>query len=155
MGFIHEQGLAVTEDWPRAVLLDTCALLFWLVERDLAAGVEERLVYAGLADGIYVSTASAWEIGRLGRPQGSRGGLQFIPDAKSWFARVMSLPAVKEAALTPAIAIDATYLPGEVHDDPADRLIIATARAMGLPIVTRAAEIIAYAAGGYVEVIAC
>ncbi len=67
----------------------------------------------------------------------------------------MALPGVKEARITPDIAIDSSHLPGDLHSDPADRLIIATARHLGMPIVTGDRKIIAYAAAGHVGVIPC
>jgi hypothetical protein len=45
----------------------------------------------------------------------------------------MAGPGIKEAPLTSAIAIDASYLPVDLHGDPGDRLIVATARHVGLP----------------------
>jgi len=60
---------------------------------------------------------------------------------------------IREAPSRSAIAIDASWLPGEMHGDPADRLIVATARHLGLPIVTRDRKILAYAQGGDVAVI--
>ena len=143
-------------DAASAVLLDTCAVI-WLANGDpLLAAAADAVVRAGLADGIYVSPISAWEIGMLSKPRPGRGpALQFLPDPKTWFARFMAGPAIKEADLIPDIAIDASYLPGSPHGDPADRLIVATARHFGLPIVTRDGRIIAYAHNGFVDVIAC
>jgi PIN domain nuclease of toxin-antitoxin system len=79
----------------------------------------------------------------------------FHPDPKTWFAKVLALPGVKEARITPAIAIDSFHLPGALHPDTADRFIIATARHPGMPIVTGDRKIIAYAAAGHVSVIPC
>jgi PIN domain nuclease of toxin-antitoxin system len=79
----------------------------------------------------------------------------FLPDPKTWFARFLAGPGIKEAPITPAIAIDASYLPGDFHADPMDRLIVATARHLGVPIVTRDRKIIAYAEAGHVAVIMC
>ena len=143
-------------DVARAVLLDTCAVI-WLANGDpLAPQALAAIVAAGLSDGVHVSPASAWEIGMLGKPRPGRDpGPQFLPDPKTWFSRVMAGPGIRLAALTPEIAIDASFLPGEVHGDPGDRLLIATARHLGMPIVTRDRRIIAYASAGWVRVIAC
>jgi PIN domain nuclease of toxin-antitoxin system len=81
--------------------------------------------------------------------------LQFLPDPKTWFGRVLAGPGIKLAPFTPDIAIDASHLPGTLHGDPADRLIVATARHLGLPIVTRDARILAYARQGHVAAIRC
>jgi PIN domain nuclease of toxin-antitoxin system len=67
----------------------------------------------------------------------------------------MAGPAIKEAPITPAIAIDASYLPGDFHADPMDRLIVATARHLGMPVVTSDRKILGYAEAGFVRAIAC
>jgi PIN domain nuclease of toxin-antitoxin system len=58
-------------------------------------------------------------------------------------------------ALTPEIAIECNSLPGQFHDDPADRIITATARVEGLTVITRDRQILDYAAQGYVSAVAC
>jgi PIN domain nuclease of toxin-antitoxin system len=143
-------------DSARAVLLDTCAVI-WLANGDpLASAALAAIVAAGLADGVYVSPASAWEIGMLSKPRAGRDPApQFLPDPKTWFSRVLAGPGIRQAALTPEIAIDASYLPGDMHGDPGDRLLIATARHLGMPIVTRDRRIIAYAEAGWARVIPC
>lgn len=141
---------------PSAVLLDTCAVI-WLANGDiLSQPAISTIVSAGLAGGVFVSPISAWEVGLLSRPKAGRSSVaQFLPDPKTWFARVMAFPAIKAAPFTPEIAIDASYLPGELHGDPGDRLMIATARHLGTPIVTRDSKIIAYARDGHVQVVPC
>lgn len=57
--------------------------------------------------------------------------------------------------LTPETAIAASFLPGSFHGDPADRILVATARQLGVPLVTRDEKILAYAATGALEVLAC
>ena len=141
---------------PRAVLLDTCAVI-WLANGDpLASSASAAIIHAGLADGIFVSPISAWEVGLLSKPKaGRRSGVRFMPDPKTWFSRVMAGPAIKVAPLTSEIAIDASFLPGDLHGDPGDRLIVTTARHLGIPIVTRDRRIISYAGEGHVDVITC
>ena len=89
------------------------------------------------------------------RPRGNRQPLAFSPDPKTWFARLMAAPGVKEAPLTAAIAVDASWLPGDIHGDPGDRLMVATARDMRLPLVTRDAAILAYSRQGFISVLPC
>lgn len=139
----------------RGILLDTCAVI-WLAGRyRMALDARSAIASAASAERLFVSVVSAWEIGMLSRP-GARGrGLKFLPDPKRWFEKFMTGPGIREAPLTAGIAIDATQLPGEPHGDPADRLMIATARDLGVPIVTRDRRIIEYAETGSVEVVAC
>lgn len=141
---------------PNAVLLDTCAVI-WLANGDpMAADVLAAISHAALADGVFVSPASAWEVGLLSRVRNDKQpSVSFLPDPLSWFARFMNGPGIKEAPLLPEIAIASSHLPEPLHGDPADRLIIATARHHQIPIITRDRKIIDYAALGHVGVIAC
>lgn len=141
-------------DLTSGLLLDTCAVI-WLANGNLSQPVADAIILAGLAAGVFVSPISAWEVGMLSNPRGNRPALQFLPDPKAWFARVMAGPAIREAALTPGIAVDASYLPGGMRGDPADRLLVATARHLGIPLVTRDARIIAYGEQGFVQVLPC
>ncbi|MBW4035536.1 MAG: type II toxin-antitoxin system VapC family toxin [Proteobacteria bacterium] len=136
-------------------LLDTCAVI-WLANGDpLSAAAREAIVAAGLADALHISPVSAWEIGMLSRPKQNRPALEFLPDPKTWFARLMAGPGIVNAPLTAAIAIDSSNLAGDLHADPGDRLIIATARHLNVPIITRDRRIIDYAKAGGVRAIAC
>lgn len=134
------------------VLLDTCAAIWLANENEMTAAALDAILAAGRDEGVFVSPISAWEIGMLSR---FGGGLQFLPDAGAWFARLMTGPGIRPAPFTASIAIGSSHLPGTPHRDPADRLLIATARALTMPIVTRDEKIIAYAAGGFVEVVVC
>ena len=140
---------------PPALLLDTCAVIWLANGEPLAIDAAEAIVQAGLSAGVFVSPVSAWEIGLLSSPRGNRPAMQFLPDPKTWFAKVMAGPAIRAAPFTPDIAIDASCLPGNLHADPADRLLIATARHLGMPLVTRDVKIIAYAGQGLIQVLPC
>jgi PIN domain nuclease of toxin-antitoxin system len=139
---------------PRAVLLDTCALI-WLSSGEFDRASIDILGHAGAADGVFVSPVSAWEIGMLAYPRGTRSRPEFLPDPGRWFAQVMREPALRAAPFTADAAIGASQLPEPLHNDPADRLLIATALQMSLPIMTRDRKILDYAALGHVLAIAC
>jgi len=141
---------------PRAVLLDTCAVI-WLANGDpLASSATAAIVHAGLAEGVFVSPVSAWEVGLLSKPKvGRNPAVRFMPDPKTWFAPAMAGPGIRAASLTPEIATDASFLPGELHGDPGDRLIVSTARHLNVAIVTRDRRIIAYGHDGHVQTIPC
>lgn len=53
-----------------------------------------------------------------------------------WVDIALSIPKIRLAALEPAIAVRSTRLPGPLHPDPADRIIIATALERAAPVVT-------------------
>ena len=139
-----------------ALLLDTCALIWIAQDATLDPDAKAMIREAAVRRTLFVSPASAWEIGLLSRPRAGRApDPVFSPDPKIWFNVFMARRAVKLAALTPEIAIDSSHLPGALHGDPADRLIIATARDLGAAIVTRDRKILDYAQAGYVEAVAC
>jgi PIN domain nuclease of toxin-antitoxin system len=136
------------------VLLDTCAVI-WLPRGELGPAIIDMLAYAGSAEGVFVSPVSAWEIGMLANPRGTRTRGEFLPDPVRWFAQVMSQPMIREAPLTVEAAIRASQLPPPLHNDPADRLLIATALERNLPIVTGDRKILDYAAAGHVQAVPC
>ncbi|MGH6944028.1 MAG: type II toxin-antitoxin system VapC family toxin [Geminicoccaceae bacterium] len=100
-----------------------------------------------------VSPVSAWEIGLLA--SSPKSGLRFLPTPRDWFARVLRMPGIRLTPLIPEAAIEASFLPGDFHRDPADRLLIATARHLGAALITRDRMLLAYAEQGHVQVIAC
>jgi len=56
----------------------------------------------------------------------------------------MSYPGIRVLELTPEIAIESTQLPGEFHRDPADQIIVATARIHDCELVTSDGKIVEY-----------
>jgi PIN domain nuclease of toxin-antitoxin system len=137
-----------------ALLLDTCALI-WLANGDtLAPAALQRISDAAAAGGVLVSPVSAWEIGLLARLSQARP-LRFHPDPAGWFEQFVTRNGVALAPFTPAIAIAASSLPEPLHGDPADRLLVATARAIGVALVTRDARLLDYAGVGHVEAVRC
>jgi PIN domain nuclease of toxin-antitoxin system len=133
-----------------AVLLDTCAAI-WLGEgARMSAEAMAAIEAAATGDGVLVSPVTGWEIGLLSRGRAGRPGLAFLPDVGSWLADLMALPGLREAPLDLRIATAAGLLPGTLHNDPADPLIIATARVLGVKVATRDSVILAYGAIGVV-----
>ena len=138
-----------------ALLLDTHAAI-WFVAGLLDSITAEAIIAAGVSARVYVSPVSAWEIGLLARPKISgEPRLTFEPSAQSWFDALLAKPIIREAPFTARIAISSSFLPGSFHDDPADRMLVATARDMNVPIVTRDRRILAYGVAGHVRTLAC
>ena len=133
------------------ILLDTCALI-WTINGDpMSVDALKAIKKAVDAGALFLSPVSAWEIGILAQ----RGKLDLGIGAEAYVARAFSQPGVRVAALTPEIAVRASYLPGVFHPDPADRLLIATAIVLGLRFVTRDREILGYASCGHLSALRC
>lgn len=133
------------------VLLDTCAVL-WLANGDrLDPGGGEAIRSAQAVNAAFVSPITAWEIGA--KVAKRRLALDLGPE--EWFERFLRLPGIRLADLTPRLLIASTMLPGQPPGDPADRIVIATARALHVPVVTRDRLILTYAAAGHVGAVRC
>jgi len=61
-----------------------------------------------------------------------------------WVRDALAYPDVQLVNLTPEIAIASTRLPDPFHKDPADRILVATARVLNIPILTADAKILTY-----------
>jgi PIN domain nuclease of toxin-antitoxin system len=135
----------------RPILLDTCAAI-WTNEAPGWSAVAETAIIEADADGagIYVSPITAWEIGLLV----SKGRLSLTLAPKAWFQKLLG-NGIRLAALSPDILMDSTALPGDLHRDPADRILAATARALDYRLMTRDRPLLAYAEQGHIRAIAC
>lgn len=74
----------------------------------------------------------------------SRGRLELTMDAADWIARCEALPFLSFVPVDNEVALRSTRLPGRLHHDPADRIIIATALSLGATLVTKDRRIRAY-----------
>jgi PIN domain nuclease of toxin-antitoxin system len=136
------------------VLLDTCALIWIATAGPMLSSTLEAVRAASGHGRVFVSVVSAWETACLTQSQGGRAP-RLLPDPKAWFAAVLQGPGIRVVPFSPGITIDSEHLPGLPHRDPADRALIATARQLGIPLVTRDARIPAFARDGLVQVVAC
>ena len=80
-----------------------------------------------------MSAISCWEVSLLVQ----RGRLELAIAVEEWIARSEALPFLEFLPVDHRIAARANSLPGNLHADPADRLIVATALLHGLPLVTK------------------
>jgi len=137
------------------LLLDTHAAI-WLVEGLLAEEPLEEVIAAGRGGRCLVSAATAWEVGLLARKD-AEGSPRYdaLPDPQSWYSALIAKPLITETPLSAEILIASSHLPAGLYADPADRMLVATARKLDVPLMTREAKIHAYAAQGHCKVIPC
>lgn len=133
------------------MLLDTHAF-FWLVMgQPLKMPGRGRIAEALGEARLLVSAVTAWELGNLARV----GRLSLRLSPTTWFDEALLRSGVTAIDLSPSVAFAAAELPHWDHRDPADRLLVATARILGVPLATRDRMILAYAAAGHVRAVAC
>jgi len=125
------------------LLLDTHVWLWALDDRrgrmcDAAFG----LVSAAAEDRrLYVSDISFWEVSL----KAAKGSLLLSVDPLLWLERAARAPGIQALALTRDVLIQSTRLPGEMHGDPADRMLVAQAQLAGLTLMTCDAQLVQYA----------
>lgn len=134
------------------LLLDTCAII-WIATNEPIRPEAKSAIEAALngGDKVRVSPISAWELGLLS----ARGRMPTTMPPAALFRDVAMADGVRVEALSPELLIASSFLPGLLHRDPADRILIATARAQGLAILTRDRIILDYSAQGHVQAIPC
>ena len=132
------------------VLLDTHTLAWLLIgDRRLSPAVAEFVQQAAATNQVYVSAITPWEVVMLV----ARNRLTFARDVQTWLDEALSRPGITLASLLPAIAVDSVRLPGIMHGDPADRIIVATARHLRATLITADAKLLTYGRSGHVAVL--
>lgn len=122
------------------IVLDTHVWVWWVHDGERLTQAQRDAVVANETDLIGVSAISCWEVAKLVES----GRLELPCALDEWFNQALSYPGVQLLALTPEIAIESTRLPGEFHRDPADQMIVATARVYGCPLLTSDEKITNY-----------
>jgi PIN domain nuclease of toxin-antitoxin system len=134
-----------------ALLLDTHCWI-WLqdgrMDKFSAAG-KSAIRRATRDRDLLVSVISVWEVGLLD----SKGRISLTMDCERWITEALATPGLQLAPLTPAIALHSTRLPGEFHGDPADRILVATARMEGAQLLTKDQRILDYARMKHIRVL--
>ncbi len=133
-----------------SVVLDTHAWI-WLMNGDATLRPEAVALAreAARAGHLYVSAISAWEIAMLA----ARGRIVLTQDPLDWVRTSVARAGLLVEPLSPEVMVASTRLPGDLHGDPADRFIVATARSLAAVLVTRDRLLLAYGAQGHVGVV--
>ena len=114
------------------ILLDTHVWIWWVdgsaqLPSDYMAYLQQHE-----QQGLGVAAISCWEVSKLSQ----LGRLQWTCDLRTWMAQALAYPGVRLLDLSPQIAVESTQLPGTFHRDPADQIIVATARIHQCALVT-------------------
>jgi PIN domain nuclease of toxin-antitoxin system len=122
-------------------LLDTHVWI-WSIHNDSCLSASHRSILSNVnADEVFVSAISCWEVSKLV----SLGRLNLNKPIEEWFKAALEESGIRVAPLTPEIALESNQLPKPFHRDPADTIIVATARKLGLKLLTNDKRILEYA----------
>ena len=114
-------------------LLDTHTWIWWnmlpkMLSRKVKTMIEDNRKY----EEMLLSAISLWEFCKLLE----KGRLAISCDTEEWIKQAMFMPKLRLVPLSPTIAYRSTVLPQPFHDDPADQIILATAREENATILT-------------------
>jgi len=133
------------------LLLDTHCWLWaqlGLVQRLSRAALEA--IRSAESDGnLRISVISIWELAMLEQ----RGRVALPMNVRTWVDQALSKAGIAVAPLTPEIMIESVHLPGEMHGDPADRMLVATARVQGATLLSKDEQLIRYSRQRHVKLL--
>ena len=116
------------------IVLDTHVWIWWVSSPVLLSETAKDIIDGAVVErNIFISAISTWEVAILV----SRGRLKLTMNAGDWVAASEALPFFNFVPVSNSIALKSVELPGALHNDPADRIIIATAASMGAILVTK------------------
>lgn len=122
------------------ILLDTHVWIWWVHGDERLGDRLAKSLEQHESQGLGVSVISCWEVAKLVE----YGRLDLPCPVPEWFEQALNYPGIRPLELTPGIAFESTCLPGDFHRDPADQIIVATARIHNIPLATMDTKILAY-----------
>ena len=132
----------MSDSGPAPLLLDTH---YWIWLQLGGAGrfteaMRKAVQQAADLGNLLISVFSIWEVGMLE----AKGRIRLKPSCNEWVKEALATPGLAVAPLTPEIALESCRLPEPFHGDPADRIIVATARKMNARLLTRDRKLLEY-----------
>ena len=122
-----------------SALLDTHVLIWWLGDQDRLSHAQREVVSTARAGSpLVVSDISLWEVAMLH----GLGRIHLTIPLREWLEKAVAPPLVRRQGISPAIASELASLPDSFHRDPADRILVATARVLGMTLLTRDRRIV-------------
>ena len=114
------------------IVLDTHVWIWWVSDNQGLRQAQRQAIADNVANRIGVSVISCWEVAKLVRG----GRMQLTIGVSEWLDEALAYPGVELLGFTPKIAVEANNLPGDFHRDPADQILVATARVYQCPLVS-------------------
>jgi PIN domain nuclease of toxin-antitoxin system len=122
------------------IVLDTHIWVWWVHDAPRLTASQRKWLTENEAQGLGVSVISCWEVAKLVAYK----RLVLPCPVVDWFDQALAYPGILLLDLTPRIAIESTQLPGSFQRDPADQMIVATARVHDCSLLTADTEMLSY-----------
>lgn len=132
------------------LLLDTHVFI-WLMNGDstLPTKIRKTIRESLLSANVYIQAISCWEIAMLE----SKKRIVLTKPCLDWIQTALTQSAIQIIPLSAEVSVESCQLPDGFHEDPADRIIVASARLHDLTLITRDKRIHAYSNKHYVRVL--
>lgn len=115
-------------------MLDTHVWIWWnMCPEKLSSRVRSLIMATDEYEELIISAITLWEFSKL--LEKGRIGISCNPE--EWMKRALDMPRLRLLPLSPAVAYRSTCLPQSFHSDPADQIIVATAREENATILTK------------------
>jgi PIN domain nuclease of toxin-antitoxin system len=121
------------------IVLDTHIWVWWVQNDARLTQQQQDWIESYQSTGLGVSVFSSWEVAKLV----SKGRLTLPEPVEEWLKTALAYPGVQLLPLTVPIVVQSTQLTG-FHNDPADQIIVATAKVYGCPLLTADNKILNY-----------
>lgn len=122
------------------IILDTHIWVWWAHGDSRLTNQQHQWLQQYESQGLGVSAISCWEVAKLVEYK-----RLLLPCAVGdWLKQALTYPDIRLLELTPEIAVESTELPGAFHRDPADQIIVATARTYNCALLTADTKILSY-----------
>lgn len=122
------------------IVLDTHIWVWWVHNDPQLTNKLRKTIQNYEDEGLGVSIFTCWEVAKLVELK----KLILHCPIDEWLDTALHYPGVQLLALTPEIVVESTRLPGQFHRDPADQIIVATARIHDCPLLTMDDRILNY-----------
>ena len=120
------------------LLLDTHVWIWLSLEKNKSLSAKSKKAMSS-SDHKWISAISCWELSKLVEKK----RISFSIPSLGWIRRSLNEFNIRVADLSPEIAVESTVLRG-LNRDPADQIIVATARILGMPLVTADKQILEF-----------
>jgi PIN domain nuclease of toxin-antitoxin system len=122
------------------IIIDTHIWIWWVTNSTKLNKEHRSFLEKQQAGEIAINSISCWEVAK----SVELGNLQLNISVEQWLKEAIDFYNVTVLPLDIPTVVESTRLPGNFHKDPADQLIVASARVLDIPLLTADSKILKY-----------
>ncbi|MDZ7699968.1 MAG: type II toxin-antitoxin system VapC family toxin [Deltaproteobacteria bacterium] len=123
------------------IVLDTHTWVWFVSDPANLSGAAKHAIESSIShNGLFISSISVWEVALLV----AKKRMAFSMDVVDWISMSERMSFFQFVPIDNRVALKSVHLPQPIHQDPADRIIIATAIVLGAPVVTKDVKLLKY-----------